>query len=74
MQIIKICKYQCFCVGYTEGYVIAKCLFGYMGVLIITGGTGFNNSTLAKSDQVMALEVDFEEGIKGLVEERLSLK
>ena len=34
--------------GFTEGYVIAKCSFGYMGVILITGGAGFIGSTLAK--------------------------
>lgn len=34
---------------FTEGYVIAERSFGYMGVLLVTGGAGFIGSTLTKS-------------------------
>ena len=60
--------------GNTEGYVIAKLSFGHMGILLVAGGTGFNSSILAKSALIRVVEVGFEEGIKGLVQERLSLK
>ena len=44
-----------------------------MGVLLITGGAGFIGSTLTKVTLVWNLRAYFEEGIKGLVQERLSL-
>jgi nucleoside-diphosphate-sugar epimerase len=44
-----------------------------MGVLLITGGAGFIGSTLTKVTLDWKPIVDFEEGIKGLVQERLSL-
>jgi hypothetical protein len=45
-----------------------------MGILLVASGTGFNSSILAKSALIRVVEVGFEEGIKGLVQERLSLK
>ena len=76
--------------GYTEGYVIAERSFGSMGDLHIIGNVRLMGRSLTRivlehrwSFQILERiqntldwrpKVGFEEGIKGLVQERLSLK
>lgn|GEM_PF-5626352 len=70
MYIIKLFQDKPFCVRCTEGYVIAKRLFGSMGNLLITGSAGFIGSTLAK----IALEGGWNIRVEELARERLRLR
>ena len=88
MEVINILKDRNFRTLFTGGYVIDERSFGCMGSLHAIGDTEFVDSSLTRivlehrwSFQILeriqgtldwAPIVDFEQGIKGLVQERLS--
>jgi len=90
MKVINLRKDMRFRTRFTEGYVIAERSFDCMGNLHAIRDAGFIGSSLTIIVQQHRLsfrileriqstldwspKVDFEEGIKGLVQERLSLK